>query len=120
MAIIKQYHPASHTTYVYESTSKWVPELRQSRCKRKLIGKLGPNGEIIPTGKPGRPKKNRDNASETSGDRGDEVQDELFEQKAEVAKLRARVEHLEVENRRLVKALARARSLAAQIQDIQD
>ena len=64
MAIIRQYHKDTDTTYVYESESYWVPELGQSRSRRKLLGKLDPaTGEIVPCGKRGpkksRPKKKR-------------------------------------------------------------
>jgi uncharacterized coiled-coil DUF342 family protein len=55
MAIIKQYHKDTDTTYVYESTSYWDPELKQARSQRKCIGKIDPEtGEMIPTGKRGR------------------------------------------------------------------
>ena len=58
MAIIKQYHKDTNTTYVYDSTSYWDAEKGQSRSKRKLLGKLDPQtGEIIPTGQRGRKKK---------------------------------------------------------------
>ena len=47
MAIIQQYHKDTDTTYVYESESYWVPELGQSRSRRKCIGKIDPaTGEI--------------------------------------------------------------------------
>ena len=60
MAIIKQYHKDTNTTYVYDSTSYWDAEKGQSRSKRKLLGKLDPQtGEIIPTGQRGRKKKER-------------------------------------------------------------
>ena len=60
MAIIKQYHKDTDTTYVYDSTSYWDAEKGQSRSKRKLLGKLDPKtGEIIPTGQRGRKKKER-------------------------------------------------------------
>ena len=59
MAIIKQYHADTDTTYVYSSEYYWDPEKKQSRSKRRVIGKIDPEtGEIIPTGKRGgRPKK---------------------------------------------------------------
>lgn len=58
MAIIKQYHADTDTTYVYESVSYWDAEKKQSRSKRKLLGKLDPEtGEVIPTGSRGRKKK---------------------------------------------------------------
>lgn len=58
MAIIKQYHKDTDTTYVYESISYWDEVKKQSRSKRRLIGKLDPEtDEIIPTGKRGRKPK---------------------------------------------------------------
>ncbi len=61
MAIIKQYHKDTDTTYVYDSVSYWDEEKRQSRSKRKLLGKLDPaTGEIIPTGKRGRKKTEKE------------------------------------------------------------
>lgn len=62
MAIIKQYHKDTDTTYVYESESYWDPVLKQARSKRTCIGKVDPaTGEIIPTGKRGRKKTSTDN-----------------------------------------------------------
>lgn len=59
MAIIKQYHADTDTTYVYSSEYYWDPDKKQSRSKRRLIGKIDPEtGETIPTGKrSGRPRK---------------------------------------------------------------
>ena len=52
--------------YAYESTSFWVPG-KGPRCKRKLIGKIDPiTGEIVPTGKRGRPPKADNQASSQS------------------------------------------------------
>lgn len=48
--------------YVYESTSYWDKEKKAPRSKRKLLGRLDENGNIVPTGRPGRPKKNPDPA----------------------------------------------------------
>ncbi len=58
MAIIKQYHKDTDTTYVYESISYWDEEKKQSRSRRRVIGKIDPEtGEIVPTGKRGRKPK---------------------------------------------------------------
>ena len=59
MAMVKQYHADTDTTYVYSSEYYWDPEKKQSRSKRRLIGKIDPDtGEIIPTGKKtGRPRR---------------------------------------------------------------
>ena len=61
MAIIRQHHKDTDTTYVYESESYWDPEKKQSRSRRKVIGKVDPEtGEIIPTGRRGRPGKRKE------------------------------------------------------------
>ncbi len=58
MAIIYQTDRKTGTVYVLEQTSTWIPELKQPRTKRHIIGKLDPEtNEIIPTGPVGRPKK---------------------------------------------------------------
>ena len=46
------------TTYVYESESYWDAEKGQSSSRRRVIGKIdSETGEIIPSGKRGRKKK---------------------------------------------------------------
>jgi cell division protein FtsB len=58
MAIIKQHDKRSGITYAYESISYWDKEKKQSRSKRKLIGRIDPEtGEIIPTDGRGRKGK---------------------------------------------------------------
>ena len=58
MAQIQHYDKRVGITYVYESESYYDPEKKQSRSKRKLIGKIDPDtGEVIPTGRRGRPSK---------------------------------------------------------------
>lgn len=50
MAIVKIHNKKTGLTYAYEQKSYWVPELKQSRHKRKLIGRVDDaTGEIIPT-----------------------------------------------------------------------
>ncbi len=68
MAIIKQYHKDTDTTYVYESISYWDEEKKQSRSKRRVIGKLDPEtGEIVPTGRRGRKAKSTTSAPAEEG-----------------------------------------------------
>lgn len=64
MAIIK-YANQSGVVYAYESISEWDPEKKQSRSKRKCIGRVDPDtGEIIPTsGRRGRPPKEKKDPS---------------------------------------------------------
>lgn len=57
-SIVYQKDKRSGITYAYESESYWDKEKKQSRAKRKLIGRVDPNtGEIIPTDGRGRKKQ---------------------------------------------------------------
>lgn len=50
MAIIKQYDKRSGITYAYEAAYYWDKEKKQSRCTRKLIGRVDDEtGDILPT-----------------------------------------------------------------------
>jgi len=50
MAIVKQYDKRSDITYAYEATYYWDKEKKQSRCIRKLIGRIDDRtGNIIST-----------------------------------------------------------------------
>ena len=69
--IIRNKDKRNGIVYVYESTSYWDPETKMPRCHRKLIGKEDPEtGEIVPTGKRGRPKKNAAEAQQISSVEG--------------------------------------------------
>ena len=58
MGTVKQYCKKTDTYYVYESTSYYRPDKKRCYYKRKLIGKIDrDSGEVIPTGKRGRPRK---------------------------------------------------------------
>lgn len=125
MAIIKQYHKDTNTTYVYESTSYWDAEKQQSRSKRRVIGKLDPvTGEIIPTGKRGRKKGSASeitNAQETNNpvqpiDAG--IQEQLRQHQIEISTLKEQVVSLTNENRKLKAALSKAGALAEKLKDI--
>ncbi len=57
-AIIHQTDKRSGITYAYESISYWDKEKKQSRAKRKLIGRVDKeSGEIVPTDGRGRNRK---------------------------------------------------------------
>jgi len=62
MSISKSYNKQNGVTYVYEVIENyWDKEKKQSRSRRKLIGKIDPaTGEIVPTSSRGRPKKHED------------------------------------------------------------
>ena len=122
VAIIKQYHRDTDTTYVYESTSYWDAEKGQSRSKRRVIGKIDPGtGEIVPTGKRGRSKKTQPDQMkeavlsgfESPADEADRGQ--ILQLELSVSSLKARISELEEENRKYRQALEKAASLASQI-----
>lgn len=109
MAIIKQYHKDTDTTYVYESTSYWDAEKQQSRSKRKLLGKVDPvTGEIIPTGTRGRKKKE---TPDTSAAETETLQDEknllIQELTISLSQKNQQISALELENQKLRNALAK-------------
>lgn len=122
MAIIKQYHKDTDTTYVYESTSYWDAEKGQSRSKRRVIGKIDPaTGEIIPTGKRGRTKKEQpagqaEDAPAGSGSTEDQaVREQILQLELTISSLRSRIDDLEEENRRYRQSLEKAASLSEKI-----
>jgi hypothetical protein len=121
MAYIKQYHKDTDTTYVYESESYWDPEKKQARSRRKVVGKLDPvTGEIIPTGKRGRKKKEAAVTEEANGtaesrqlslqyedakrtlDRQEQL---ILSQKEEIRNLKEKLTRAESQNRSLQQAL---------------
>jgi len=98
MAIIKQYHKDTDTTYVYESISYWDPEKGQSRSKRKVIGKIDPvTGDIIPTRKKGSVKKDKDDSPCLTAEYESKIQElnlAIAKQKEEISKLNRKNEQL--------------------------
>lgn len=59
--LIKQFDKRTGNTYFYESIAYWDSEKKQSRAKRKLVGKLDPEtGKMVPTD--GRMKKKKTTA----------------------------------------------------------
>ena len=116
MAIIKQYHKDTHTTYVYKSESYWDSERKQARSKRKCIGKIDPEtGEIVPTGRRGK-KSTKDTADIGSGEYAKLI--ELNEDaKKQIVTLTAKVDTLEKE---LAEQTQRNRILENKLQKIHE
>lgn len=114
MAIIKQYHRDTNTTYVYESISYWDAEKGQSRSRRKCIGKIDPDtGEIIPTGKRGRKKKEPHPG--TAGQEPDRVDPHYEELLKENLLFKSRITELE---KKCASITAEKESLQAAMQQI--
>ena len=122
MAIIKQYHKDTDTTYVYESISYWDAEKGQSRSKRRVIGKIDPEtGEIVPTGKRGRTKKEKPARAEGTSMESPGTaapvsgREQILQMEITISTLKARIAELEDENQKFRQALDKAASLASKI-----
>ena len=112
LGLIYQKRSDRGVTYVYSSESYYVPEKKQSRSKRKLIGKVDPEtGEIVPTGKSGRKKaettsdgmsrKRRDPWKSQEGVDVEALNERLEAQEKEIDLLRNRISILESDNEKL-------------------
>lgn len=106
MSIIKHKDKRTGVTYVYESESYWDKEKKQPRSKRTLIGKLDDEtGEIVPTGKSGRKKSDKQDAA-PSEVQPVSAQIELIKKKDEIIKeLKAENAALRKERDEILKAL---------------
>lgn len=91
MAIIYQLDKRSGITYAYESTYTWDKEKKQSRCKRRLIGRVDPETkEIVPTD--GRCKKRSPNMAEENSPKSAEEQ--IQELRSEIKELKQELTEL--------------------------
>lgn len=112
MGIVRQYCKKTDTYYVYESTSYYRPDKKRCYYKRKLIGKIDKDtGEMIPTGKRGRPRKaavvERTVPALDGASRGDNSQyDEINRLRKENEMLHSRVERMEGTFRTIQEAIA--------------
>ena len=108
--------PRTGIVYVYSSESYWDKEAKKKRERRKLIGKMDENGNMIPTnGKPGRPKKQKEEPSTKAQDElslQQEMQQmkESYERRLQaqaerIAELESRVRTMEREEKATIDAL---------------
>ena len=88
MGIVYQKDKRSGITYAYESKAYWDKEKKQSRAKRKLIGRVDEaTGEIVPTD--GRVRKARERAAEPDYKAlYEQAEARIAELEAELAELR--------------------------------
>ena len=115
MSIVRYTNKKTGVVSLYESTSYYDPELKQSRPKRKYLGIEDPEtGELIPSsGKRGR-KKADGSAASSGNKRSDDILQADCDEKA------ARIKQLEHENRKLRFCLKNLRdSVDAMISDME-
>ena len=117
MAIVK-YKNQSGVTYAYESISVWDPVKKQSRPKRKYLGRVDEEtGEIISTeGRRGRPKKNP-TLEEIPDSKMTVDEDRISLEQVQEALVRLKEENalLQEENRRLKETLSSIYQQAASV-----
>ena len=108
--------PRTGIVYVYSSESYWDKDAKKKRERRKLIGKMDENGNIIPTnGKPGRPKKQKEEPSTQTQDENslqqemqqmkDSYERRLQAQAEKIAELESKVRTMEREEKATIDAL---------------
>lgn len=116
MSIVKSYSKANDTTYVYEQDMKWNPVTKRPEGTRKLIGKIDPvTGEIVPTGKKGRKKKEAGENAPVPSD--SELEKKNQKLQAQIDTLREQITSLYAENSELKKENS---ALSKKIEKIRD
>ena len=103
MAIIRVHNKARNITYVYESESYWDKEKKQPRNHRTLIGKLNENGEIVPTGKRGRPRKEDPVLTDEDRRKIEKKQEDIEHYKQELTNAQAEAADLRQQVRKLAR-----------------
>ena len=98
MGIVYQKDKRSGITYVYENQSFWDKELKRSRSKRTLIGRLNEEtGEVVPTD--GRNRKNSPYQKPVETEESRILEEikpmKISDLRKEVIRLRLRVRELE-------------------------
>lgn len=121
MSIVRYVNKKTGVVALYESTSYYDPETKQSRPKRKYLGTEDPEtGELIPSsGKRGR-KKNSDGTGSSKRASQEEKYKEKYDKLLkESAEKDARIKQLEHENRKLGIFLQNLRNSVSDVLDAQ-
>ena len=100
MGIVYQKDKRTGITYAYESKAFWDKEKKQSRAKRRLIGRVDPEtGEIVPTDGRGRKRSPYyDPGADPERDlprTARELKEEVLRLRAENQSLREKINRLE-------------------------
>lgn len=116
MALIRQYRKATNTTYVYDAVCKYDPEKKQTTyVHRRLVGKIDPiTNEMVPTGKPGRPRKKNTNVNVQEDHESETVEDTdrtFKEYRDSIAQLKHELDEEKRRNARMAKLIQSMRKL---------
>ncbi len=117
MSIVRYTNKKTGQVALYESTSYYDPETKQSRPRRKYLGTEDPEtGELIPSsGKRGRKKSADGEVRQKREKQEDKYKIKYDRLLNECSEKDARIKNLEHENKRLRFAIARLRDAAAEI-----
>lgn len=117
MSIVRYVNKKTGAVALYESTSHYDPETKQSRPKRKYLGTEDPvTGELIPSsGKRGRKKTEEGNETQISKKTEDGLQEKYDRLLQECGDKDARIKQLEHENKRLKFYIQKLRDTAADL-----
>ena len=119
MSIVRYVNKKTGAVALYESTSHYDPETKQSRPVRKYLGTEDPEtGELIPSsGKRGRKKKTDGSAPAKSNAREETYKAKYEQLIKECNEKNDRIKQLEHENKRLLSCLQKLRDTAADMLD---
>lgn len=119
MSIVRYVNKKTGTVALYESTSYYDPETKQSRPKRKYLGTEDPEtGELIPSsGKRGRKKKDGSQVNEKRRSQEEKYREKYEKLLQQCTEKDARIKELEHENKRLLFSLSKLRDSMTEIID---
>lgn len=119
MSIVRYTNKKTGQVAIYESTSYYDPETKQSRPKRKYLGIEDPEtGELIPSsGKRGRKKTSEGKSPIKKENQEDKYKIKYDLLLKECSEKNARIEQLEKENKRLKSCLENIRDTVSDIFD---
>lgn len=121
--------PRTGIVYVYSSSSYWDKEAKKKKERRKLIGRLDENGNVVPTsGKRGRPKKQKEEPTTTQDENSQQMKMEqmkasyekrLQAQADRIAELESKLRTMEREEKATVEALEKILARTAALRNRQ-
>ena len=117
MSIVRYTNKKTGQVALYESTSYYDPETKQSRPRRKYLGIEDPEtGKLIPSsGKRGRKKALEGNMPAKKISREDKYKVKYEKLLKDFSEKEARIKQLEHENKKLKFSIAKLRDAASEI-----
>lgn len=117
MSIVRYTNKKTGQVALYESTSYYDPETKQSRPRRKYLGIEDPKtGELIPSsGKRGRKKTQEEESQKKNATYEDKYKVKYERLLKECSEKEARIKQLEHENKRLRFCITKLKDTASEM-----